>query len=170
MTKITSLAAAALPLHPTDLVEVVQQVSTTPVNKKVPVSELGVAPELASTSAAPGAVDCAAGATVTLLAWNLTPTKTTLLTLSATGTVFGTTGSHNAAGFFRWRVGGSEVGASFRWHTNGVERQAQVSTAAQALLVAGVATTIQLEGSNDAGSGQTMNYREMNAARHEVTF
>lgn len=41
MTKITELAAATLPLSSTDLVEVVQQVGTTPVNKKVAVSEIG---------------------------------------------------------------------------------------------------------------------------------
>ena len=41
MTKITALAAATTPLDPTDLVEVVQNVATTPVNRKVPVSSLG---------------------------------------------------------------------------------------------------------------------------------
>ena len=40
MTKITALAAASLPLDPTDLVEVIQQVGAGPINKKVPVSDL----------------------------------------------------------------------------------------------------------------------------------
>lgn len=40
MTKITDLAAASTPLDPTDLVEVVQDVGGTPINKKVPVSDL----------------------------------------------------------------------------------------------------------------------------------
>jgi hypothetical protein len=41
MTKITDLTPASLPLDDTDLIEVVQGVGTTPVNKKVPVSEIG---------------------------------------------------------------------------------------------------------------------------------
>lgn len=41
MTKITELADAVLPLDSTDLIEVVQDVGGTPVNKKVAALELG---------------------------------------------------------------------------------------------------------------------------------
>lgn len=55
MTKITELGAATTPLDPTDLIEVVQQVGTTPVNKKATVARLaaGGVPAYEAHRAAP---------------------------------------------------------------------------------------------------------------------
>lgn len=119
--------------------------------------------------------DMAAGTSATIhTVAAIVPTVATLYQITANGTVYGVTGSSATAGIVTIKAainGGAAVDLGYaRWHTNGAERQVQVSTTGLVSVAAGASVVFTVVGANDAGSAQAVDHLDWYRFITPVTF
>lgn len=166
MTKITQLAPAVLPLAATDLIEVVQDVSTTPISRKVEKSALGGggAPVLSRQLSVASEPSIAPGALVTIVDVVVTPPVSgyagRLVDAWFYARLLGPNTNAVAGNLQAYDVEGAGLLGEVRWHNQSVSRFLDVAVYGKLWVPAGTTRTLRVRCSSDSGSGQTVTPKE----------